>query len=271
MKAATATHTTVTNSYTLTVTLTAEEIAATNAVEIAEGSKTMVDIVAAQDLVTALSNEAKKTELQGKLDVIDSIIVMDEHQLDLALKTSAANIVLGDNILTTGEYYGIAEEGKTIDGGNYTITGSLRIVADNVTLKNITVDLAMVTPGAWTSGSFAVQVYNANDVTLDNVTLKKANVGLYVNSSTVTVNDITTEGNGFGGIGVGKSANVEATITPGLTVTGTNTHNDVANMPHIYEENAVQTWVTATGYTVSVEGATYDGTIVKANQTWYKK
>ncbi|NYF23547.1 hypothetical protein [Sporosarcina sp. JAI121] len=231
----------------------------------------MVDVVEAQRLVTALPNGTGKTALQNRLNGMDEVSVLDEHQLDLALTTTqATTVVLAGPIATTGAYYGISKAGVTIDGNSQTITGSLRIVANNVTLKDMTVDSGLALNATWAS-KHAVQVYNATGVVLNGVTLQNANVGLYVNSAAVTVNKVNTTGNGFGGIGVGKSANVEATIVPSLTVTGANTHNDASEMPHIYADVANSSWVTS-NYTVIQAGNVWSGTtIVKAGQTWYKK
>ena len=89
--------------------------------------------------------------------------------------------------------------------------------AGGTTLKNLTVsgtEFKYTGEGedkviTWNDGEFGIKVYNVKDVTLENVTVTKANAGVQVNSSEVEVaGKITLTGNGFGGIGVLKGEEV---------------------------------------------------------------
>ncbi|WP_313292107.1 pectate lyase-like adhesive domain-containing protein [Faecalispora jeddahensis] len=105
-----------------------------------------------------------------------------------------------------------------IDGDGHTLsfaglkksdTGAddaLIIAADNSVVKNLTVNAGLQDPKTW-SGIYAVHVYNAKDIILENVTAAGANGGILVNSSNVALEDnINVSGNGFGGIEVSKGA-----------------------------------------------------------------
>lgn len=96
---------------------------------------------------------------------------------------------------------------------------ALGILANNVTVNNLVED------GTNGTGLHGVNVFEATDVNLSNVTLKNNDRnGLVVNGSTVVVNNITTSGNGWGGIDVDQGSGV---ITPAaLTVTGTSTQSE---------------------------------------------
>lgn len=211
----------------------------------------MVDVVAAQDLVTVLSDGATKTALQNKLNAIDNILVDDEHQLDLALKTSATTITLAKPFATTGDFYGINKAGVTIDGANNTITGGLKVVANNVVIKNVIVN---------NSKEFGVQFFNVTGGVLDKVTLSNSiKGGLQVNSSEVTVTNVKSIENGWGGVGVAKTTSPDALPSPKepkLTVISL-THTSTAGKTDIWIDGKTTNdgWVIAQGYTESITGS----------------
>ena len=105
----------------------------------------------------------------------------------------------------------------TLDGGNHTITAGtfansahmLGVInAGGVKVMNLTVDMNKAA-----DSKHALNVHGANaSVTLENVTLKNANTaGMVVNTGTVKADQLTTEGNGWGGINVDKGGNFTAT------------------------------------------------------------
>ena len=128
----------------------------------------------------------------------DTIVLLDDAILD-GSKTSNNQGVLditGKNII--------------IDGGGHTLTiaeGSnknahaVNIQANsNVTIKNITIDGANITKNG-------INVYQSTAIIGENVTVKNNRQhGVVVNGSDVTVDGLTTEGNGQGGINVDNKA-----------------------------------------------------------------
>lgn len=71
-------------------------------------------------------------------------------------------------------------------------------------------------------GAYALQVYKSKDVILDSFQLKNADAGLLVNGSIVTVKNIHTENNEFGGIEVSQGTGVSSPSE--LTLDGKSTH-----------------------------------------------
>ena len=128
----------------------------------------------------------------------ETIVLLDDVTLD-GSKTSNNQGVLditGKNIV--------------IDGGSHTLTiaeGSnknahaVNIQANsNVTIKNITIDGANITKNG-------INVYQSTAIIGENVTVKNnPQHGVVVNGSDVTVDGLTTEGNGQGGINVDNKA-----------------------------------------------------------------
>lgn len=76
-----------------------------------------------------------------------------------------------------------------------------------MTISNLNVSGVSAKYGdKWNEGEFGIKVYNATGVTLEDITVTKANAGIQVNSSEVTVKGkINVSGNAFGGIGVDKA------------------------------------------------------------------
>lgn len=76
----------------------------------------------------------------------------------------------------------------------------ISVQANDVELKNIIVDAKGFSSGAAVEGS-GIQVYNATDVKLTNVIARNTKAaGVIVNSSTVTAENLHTEGNTWGGV-----------------------------------------------------------------------
>lgn len=120
---------------------------------------------------------------------------------------------------------------KEINGLNREDRQGILIVADGDGTVINDLEVKMDKDAAW-KGLYAIQVYNAEYITLNDVSLINADGGLLVNGSEVTANNITTKDNGFGGIEVSKGEGLASNSK--LTVTGSSTHEDVSDMPAIW-------------------------------------
>ncbi len=126
----------------------------------------------------------------------------------------------------------------TIDGHNFTVyptfiktsssnNSSFGISSSNITIKNLKID------GVGGTLLHGINIYMATGVLLDNVTASNNDSsGITVNGSIVTVNNIVTSGNGWGGINVDQGSGV--TTEARLTINGAS-HHDEAN--HIWLDN----------------------------------
>lgn len=118
----------------------------------------------------------------------------------------------------------------TLDGNNHSLfstftktdnsnNAAISIAHDDVTLKNLTVD------GISSTNLHGINIYVAKNILLDNVTVQNNDrAGIVVNGSTVTVNNITTSNNTWGGINVDLGGGV--TSEAKLTVLGTSQHSE---------------------------------------------
>lgn len=131
----------------------------------------------------------------------------------------------------------------TLEGNGHTIYASFEKVdlvspndnnsaigvidADNVTINNLVID------GTGGTNLHGVNVYVSDNVTLDGVTISGFRAAVVVNGSGVTVNDITTSGNSWGGINVDLGSGVTSPAV--LTVNGDSTHTETG--PDIWMDN----------------------------------
>nr|WP_249436048.1 S-layer homology domain-containing protein [Paenibacillus sp. Marseille-Q4541] len=148
-------------------------------------------------------------------------VVNTFEELSAAVKVDNNKIKLGTSITETGKLLEVIGSNVVIEGNNKTLSlkeagNSFLIFGSGTKVMNLTVA---------NSAGYNVQVYNATDVVLDNVTLDSSKKGgLLVNSASVTVNKIITKGNAWGGIEVSKGVNVQE--QPSLTITGTSKHDE---------------------------------------------
>ena len=130
----------------------------------------------------------------------------------------------------------------------------------NVTLTDLNVD-GITPPDKWNSGEFGVKVYDADNVTLNNISVTKANAGILIgeNSSATLSGTIDLSGNKYGGINVDEST---LTIAAGTKIVCTDT-----TVPAIWIDSAGKGTVTdnsgsLVAYTITTEGD-------KNGQIWY--
>ena len=185
-------------------------------------------------------------------------LVGSQAELEIALNDSnVKKIVLKNNIETTSQVL-IKQAGQTIDGAGYTISAAENMFyhnpnksvltvlnANDVNIFNLTVDASAVNTADKWDGLYALQVYQATGVNLDGITLMNGDAGLLVNGSSVTVNNITTSNNEFGGIEVSQGKDV--TSQAQLTVSGESKHGN----------DNVHIWTVGANATVKDEGNQY--------------
>lgn len=134
----------------------------------------------------------------------------------------AAAVAAGQNIVVTAAFAADTQLNVpgaiTVNGRNLTITSTNDaddaedaagiLVTGAAAIKNLTVSGPNNTTTAWDEGEYGIKVYNAENVTLQDVTVTGANAGIQVNSSAVTLaGTVTVSGNEWGGIEVCKSSN----------------------------------------------------------------
>ena len=150
----------------------------------------------------------------GSTDV--TVDTTEEFENALADK-NVKKITLTDDVAVPAGLE-IANEDVVIDGNGQTITvddntrgkkAQFLISAKGVTLKNVTVV---------SNSDFAIQVYKATGVTLENVTANGGKGSILVNGATVTMKDVEVVNDNWGGIEVSMGKNVNT--TPSLTVNG---------------------------------------------------
>ncbi len=122
---------------------------------------------------------------------------------------------------------------EIVQGNGLPKINSVIVVSQNgAIINNLVVDSNGKEEVGW-QGLYAMQVYNAKDVQLNNVSLKNGDGGLIVNGSTVIATDISTSGNEYGGIEVSKGAETGLANST-LTITGDSSHEDAEGKPAIW-------------------------------------
>ncbi|WP_417088138.1 InlB B-repeat-containing protein [Eubacterium maltosivorans] len=113
---------------------------------------------------------------------------------------------LGDVIITRGDAWTPKDEQATDSE-----TGSLILIekTNDVTLENLTVQGARKITGSVTANGHGINIVQAENVTLNNVTSKdNAAAGIVVNGSIVTAGGLYTSGNGWYGMNVDQGSGI---------------------------------------------------------------
>lgn len=171
------------------------------------------------------------------VDAKTMLVGSQEELLEALSDSSVDTITLSKDIETT-EKINITRP-VTIDGANHTMkyVGTFGTDAS----KSNTV---------W-GGIYVLQVYKTT-ATIKNIKLTGGNAGLLINGSKVTLNGtIDVSGNGFGGIELGKGAQVED--APSLTL-----GKDINVVNNTEKESAPTIWVAKDGAngTITMNGIT---------------
>lgn len=144
----------------------------------------------------------------------------------VAQSVAGDTIDLNEDITLSSTLINLNKANVTLNGNGNTITtayakgvngvsnAAVQVLADGVTINDLVVESTHASP------AHGINVFEADDITLRNVTLTNNAIGVLVNGSTVTVDGITSSGSKWGhAINVDK-ANAQ------LTITGTNSWNE---------------------------------------------
>jgi hypothetical protein len=200
--------------------------------------------------------------------VVDVAEVADLPQLQAALANSQISTINVTADISGVEARIVVDRAVVINGGDHTISFTdaintsgpgtrhgIAVQANGVSIKDLAVKM---TPKDKWQGVYALQVYNATGVTLENFTGSGADAALLVNGSEVTLTGATTvSGNEFGGIEVSKGT--AATQASKLTVEGTLVNGtEAAGKPTIWIVGDQGT-VTKTGTPLTSKTVVKDG------------
>lgn len=177
------------------------------------GKSTVAEVSNLKELQDALNDDSITTiNIKDDINDISDTIVVDR------------SVTINGN----GNTFSFSELEKDEDG--------LQIVTDDVTIQNLKVDAGLGDNKENWQGTYAIQVWNATDVTLENVTATGGNGGILVNGSTVTLEGTTdVSDNGFGGIEVSGDTLGDANLQ--LIVNGTiENSSEKPGKPTIWED-----------------------------------
>jgi len=161
-----------------------------------------------------------------------AVTCYDTIQAAIDASTNGDEIEIQSDI-TVGQQVNVNKD-VTIDGNGFTVSpnfgytnnsnnSTFGIHSSGVTISNLTVD------GASGTNLHGINIYMVNNILLDGVSvLNNDKSGITVNGSIVTVNNITTAGNGWGGINVDQGVGV--TTEAKLIIAGTSSHNEAAHI-----------------------------------------
>ena len=135
---------------------------------------------------------------------------------DFALPTQLdikAAITLDGRGYTISRTTPVPTEGSEEDWGTKAV---ILVAADGTKLSNLKVSGKGTPSTEWNPGEFGIKVWDAENVSLEDITVTNLNAGIQVNSSTVTISGtITVSGNEYGGIGVDQGSTL---TTPGKLI-----------------------------------------------------
>ncbi|HIV19871.1 MAG TPA: hypothetical protein IAC82_11285 [Candidatus Merdivicinus intestinigallinarum] len=175
-----------------------------------------VELIDLADNNKVLASDTGVITVTDNAPVDESKHVTNIDELNAALADETVTSITLDNNIEIPANFAISRA-VTIDGDGNGFTfenalgttegvgdDGLRVAADGVTLKNLTVTVASAED--W-QGNYAIQVYNAVGVTLENVTATGGDAGILVNGSRVIVDGtVDVSDNEFGGIEVSLGA-----------------------------------------------------------------
>jgi len=164
------------------------------------------------------------TSIIGTVYGIKAATVTNEAELRAALSDPfVQTITFGSDITTAGQIN--INRSVTINGADHSLNAAfnsasvIQITANDVTLRNL------IENASGTTGNRGINIYKVTGILLDSVTASNnSKNGIVVNGSVVTVNNISTSGNGWEGIDVDLGVGV--TTPASLTVNGVSFHSE---------------------------------------------
>ena len=220
------------------------------------------------------------TACQPAGGITEENTVTTEKELREAI-TKGGTWYLGNSIELKDGELAITKDGFTLDGqGIYSVkrnttelknetktSNSVILVdADNVILRNLTVDGMKANNSEWVDGVWGIKVYNSTGVKLSKILVKDVQIGIQVNSSEVSVDDsIIFDNTSFGGIGVDKAGGLSAST---LNIAGNARFGiESTTVPAVYRETEAAGTISGLG---NLSSTTYQPVDVdKTNQIWY--
>ena len=153
-------------------------------------------------------DEKGETDTTVEAETISTITVNNVDDLKAAVSASSpiTTVVLGSDITGISEKIEVTKA-MTIEGNNKKlqfstiekengVASAFIILADNTVVNNLSVE--MTAQDEW-QGNYAIQVYNAEGVTLNNITASNGDAGILVNGSKVELTGTTTLNNNESG------------------------------------------------------------------------
>lgn len=185
-----------------------------------------------QPTVTAVTNTRTGMVYDDLQTAVDDAQADDTLRLNENLEISS-DVDVTKSVTIDGDHKKITGDFVRENGSNNSV---FSILADNVTVKNITVE--GVDSGE--NQLHGINVYESVNVTVENVTARNFRTGILYNGSTGTINGVITENNEWHGINVDKSGS-------NVTVIGANAHDEGFADIYVDDEAAI-TAVNAVGY-----------------------
>ena len=210
--------------------------------------------VSATCVVTVSEEGISVTDTQSLFEAVETAEAGAIIRLTAGTYAFNDNLYIDKSLTLSGSGSVVIERGTENWGTNSTgRTSLITVAADDVTIRNVTVQ------GAETIGSnyaHGINVWQSENVRIENVVAKDNDgVGVLVNDSAVTLSNVQTSGNGWGGVNVdtGKaSGSTSLTLESGCSF---------AEVLAIYCDSAAMAEnveVTAAGYheaTVTLAGS----------------
>ncbi len=210
--------------------------------------------VSATCVVTVSEEGISVTDTQSLFEAVETAEAGAIIRLTAGTYAFNDNLYIDKSLTLSGSGSVVIERGTENWGTNSTgRTSLITVAADDVTIRNVTVQ------GAETIGSnyaHGINVWQSENVRIENVVAKDNDgVGVLVNDSSVTLSNVQTSGNGWGGV------NVDTGEASGITSLTLESGCSFAEVLAIYCDSAAMAEnveVTAAGYheaTVTLAGS----------------
>lgn len=198
-----------------------------------DNTKVGVSVIGALEQYTQSIQTVGAT--QGTLYFLST--VNNETELSSALaNTAIPTITIGSSFSVNAPV--AVNRAVAIDGNEKTLSAGSSLAGHVILVTGSDVHINDLTVDGNNKSVHGIQAYVATDVSLENVTvMDNGKSGLLVNGSTVTVNNLSTSGNGWNGVNVDQGSGVTSAAT--LTVNGVSSHDEDDGIPAIWvDDNA---------------------------------